>query len=568
MDVMDPGTIIHLVELCYSLGVKVIEICSTWKHAEKEVEKRVLIVQSCWNRTKRQVEFVVRIASTMDSEQHRLMDELLNQLMLSLSLAINSLEAVARKSVSARSGLFGFGSKAKAAWVWRKDALDGVISELEDWQRRFDPSWFLLMKIASPVFDSELAKAKAAEAEALQERVQGPATVARNPLALAAGLRGVLSPTPERAPSIFLLALQMEWVNIPFSEAKAGRRRQNDKWYIVDTVRVGETARVRNIARDVDTLATKLSQADPLGFGLLNCKGVIAVPREQQHSAPGPRAESVPSLASPPPSPFPRLPSPSLNKNYSHFQIVFRIPRGMEVLQSLRQLLLSSDAHLSLSQKLHIARELSKAVNYVHTFAFVHKNVRPESVLYFEGPQAKHSHAFLVGFDAFRAADAGTLMKGDMSWSRNIYRHPRRQGLDPSEKYSMHHDIYSLGVCLLEIGLWESFVEYTAQPEDKSGTPQPKFGKTYHDFIAWSEHQVEPTSFEASAFQLKDFLVEQAATRLAPRMGDKYAQVVMSCLTCLDEDNEDFSAVDGASEDLVAVQFIETIMKKLDKISL
>lgn len=501
----------------------------------------------------------------MDDEQRRLMNDLLNQLMLSLSLARSTLDTVSQKGSSSRLGFFKFSSKAKATWVSKKNALDGVISELEDWQRRFDPSWFLLMKIASPVLDEELATARDAEESAVQHRAHGPATAARNPLALAAGVRNVISPFAEPSRSVFLQPLEMEWVEIPFSEVKAGRRQQDNKWYIVDTIQLGETTKVRNVARDVRTLATKLSQADPIGFGLLNCKGVVPVPRQQ--ALPIPRAQSGLHLAPPSPLSARSVSSSPSQKDCSHFQVVFRIPHGMEVLLSLRQLLLNSDAYMSLSRKVHLARELSKAVNYVHTFTFVHKNVRPESILCFEDHKATHNHAFLVGFDAFRAADAGTLMGGDMTWSRNIYRHPRRQGLDPADKYSMHHDIYSLGVCLLEIGLWESFVEYISE-SDSNGTPRPKLGKTYYEFIAWSDRQAEPTSFEASAFQLKDYLVEQASTRLAPRMGDKYAQVVLSCLTCLDEENEEFGGADEGCEDTIAVQYIDNVMKKLDSISL
>lgn len=51
-------------------------------------------------------------------------------------------------------------------------------------------------------------------------------------------------------------------------------------------------------------------------------------------------------------------------------------------------------------------------------------------------------------------------MQGDDKWQDNLYRHPERQGKNPEESYTMHHDVYSLGVCLLEIGLWTSFVKY------------------------------------------------------------------------------------------------------------
>jgi hypothetical protein len=32
-----------------------------------------------------------------------------------------------------------------------------VIDDLEKWQRRLDPSWFLIMRIANPIIDQRLA---------------------------------------------------------------------------------------------------------------------------------------------------------------------------------------------------------------------------------------------------------------------------------------------------------------------------------------------------------------------------------------------------------------------------
>ena len=207
--------------------------------------------------------------------------------------------------------------------------------------------------------------------------------------------------------------------------------------------------------------------------------------------------------------------------------------------------------------------------------------MRPESVLCFEEARASapsSSHAFLVGFDAFRAAAADTVMAGDMCWDRNVYRHPLRQGHDPAEKYRMQHDIYSFGVCLLEIGLWESFVEYGT--EDGGANPQqPQLGRTYHHFQTWLRENPITISTQkddgaagflhAFAFRLKDYLVEQAHTRLTPRMGEKYARLVLSRLTCLDDDSEDFSGVEAAdaSDDDAALCFIERTMKYLDEIS-
>ncbi|KAK3939497.1 hypothetical protein QBC46DRAFT_387699 [Diplogelasinospora grovesii] len=538
---MDPGTALSIVQTCYTVGTRVVEICTSWRNADVEVRERVVKVENSWYRSKRQVDFMIRINAIIDEELRRLFKDLMDQLWSRLSDAITMLSSVSERGNEAGFGFFRFGSRAKkAAYLRKKDALDQVIGQLEEWQGRFDPTWFLVLRIADPIIDSELKKAKA-NAGAVEAVSQRLPTAARNPLALATNIRNALSPDAKPPKDIFLPVFPMETIDIPYSDVKVARRRTGDpRWYVVDTIECGPDTNVKALSQDVCVLAAKLAQADPLAFGLLSCKGAMRV---LQHGS----------------------------SAVSCFKLVFRFPDGVEVLQSLRQLLLNSDANISLTRKMRIARELAKSVSYVHTFNFVHKNVRPESIVYFENPQATHAHTCLVGFDAFRAADGGTLMHGDMLWERNVYRHPRRQGDNPLDKYKMQHDIYSLGVCLLEIGLWESFVEYYTTPG--GGTldkPRTVLGKTSRHFETWlaAAQKTSEDGGEAPkplAFKLKDYLVEQAQTRLAPRMGDTYAQVVVSCLTCLDDENDD---VETATDDFqVAVQFIGNIMMCLDKIS-
>ncbi|ETS78915.1 hypothetical protein PFICI_08768 [Pestalotiopsis fici W106-1] len=575
---MDPVSVIGIVQTCFTLGPEVIKICKNWKEAGKEVEQRILIVESCWDRTRRQVDFMLHIESAIDDELLRILDGLLGQLCISLTDAKNKLETVTKRESLSRPGFLSFRSKAKnASWVWKKEAIDDIIAELEAWQRRFDPSWFLLMRITSPTIDSELLSARKKGLG-----LEGSVIASNNPLALAAGLRNVLSPDLSKFKSLFLPESPMEWCDIPYTGIKLARRTSgsDNKWYVIDRIDVRSGAKVRDVMRDVRVLSARLSKSDPLVFGLLSCKGVIGIPRSNTPPEPTKCFESQQTSSLPLRSRSPRLDmsgdhslhKPSASQHdYSCFQIVLRVPHGMNQLQSLRQILLASGEEPSLSRKVRIARELAKAVSYVHTFAFVHKNIRPESILCFEDAKSSQSHAFLAGFDAFRASDAGTMMAGDLSWEKNVYRHPLRQGEDPTETFNMQHDIYSLGVCLLEIGLWESFVEYDCERPDR-GPYLAKFGKTYHRFRAYSKsktpnnHAIKASSFLDLAFSLKDFLVNEASTKLAPRVGDRYMRVVVSCLTCLDEDNLNPGEPGDDTEDLVAIRFIGTILKDLDDI--
>ncbi|KAK2839269.1 hypothetical protein FQN49_006303 [Arthroderma sp. PD_2] len=115
----------------------------------------------------------------------------------------------------------------------------------------------------------------------------------------------------------------------------------------------------------------------------------------------------------------------------------------------------------------------------------------------------------------------------------------------------MQHDIYSLGVCLLEIGLWESFVTYDGG-----------------DSLLSQQAKVRP-SF-ANGNPVSDVLIALARDNLPTTMGDKYSQVVVNCLTCLDKDNADFGDESEFQDEygvLVGVKYIEKILLQLQSIS-
>lgn len=87
----------------------------------------------------------------------------------------------------------------------------------------------------------------------------------------------------------------------------------------------------------------------------------------------------------------------------------------------------------------------------------VHKNIRPDTIVIFQDKTIGLGIPFLLGFEKIRAVNAFTNLIDDAKWQKNLYRHPNRQGLRYEESYKMQHDIYSFGICLLEIGLWDSF---------------------------------------------------------------------------------------------------------------
>jgi hypothetical protein len=126
----------------------------------------------------------------------------------------------------------------------------------------------------------------------------------------------------------------------------------------------------------------------------------------------------------------------------------------------------------------------------------------------------------------------------------------------------MQHDIYSLGVCLLEIGVWRTPVVYNETDTDNEDGPKPFSLIPLLNNTEQSEVQ--------KAFQLKDSLVTIAQRELPSRMGDKYTEIVISCLTCLDDSNPDFSDESEFKDEddvIIGVRYIEKILLGLSNIS-
>lgn len=247
-----------------------------------------------------------------------------------------------------------------------------------------------------------------------------------------------------------------------------------------------------------------------------------------------------------------------------HLDLVFQVPDYLVSPQSLKESIwkAQSSAPLSLNHRLRVARMLAQAVLSVHAAGLVHKNIRPETILLFQDKRQRQSGRsasdlqagetngtipILTEWRMLRKLNDTSSRRGEDNWDKNIYRHPERQGLRPETRYNMGHDIYSLGVCLLEIGLWQSLIVRQALDQ------QAKMTNSALDLsieFRQAANEVEPIladKDDALRLLTKPVLVREAllhlvANRLPSSMGDGYAKVVKDCLTCLDhtEQREEF----------------------------
>ena len=199
---------------------------------------------------------------------------------------------------------------------------------------------------------------------------------------------------------------------------------------------------LRAVIRDVRNPARILSKIDPLVFGLLLCRGVI------KHI----EADGAPKK----------------------FDFVLSMLSSLQNPTSLRSILIKARDDHALNGRLDLAKQLASSGLFIHSSQFVHNNIRPETILVLVGESSALGHSFLVGFKKFRPTDRHTYRAGDVQWERNLYRHPQRQGINVEEDFKMEHDIYSLPVRLLEIGLWTSFVQWSG--DIGLPTPSPVLG--------------------------------------------------------------------------------------------
>ena len=245
------------------------------------------------------------------------------------------------------------------------------------------------------------------------EKIVTAAMAARNPLKHLKSTKVFLSPEKLDA---------AERIEIAYSSAQIVNI--DDKWRLLEII--------PDLEEDIICeLAVRLKGADPSTFGLLTCLGAVHQPNDE-------------------------------------FSIVFRIPDSSSSPEiprakasspeTLRAKMIKGSIHHSLSDRFRLATQLARAVFHIHTFDMVHKSIRPENIILFLDPDSALGSAFLLGFENVRREQDNSFKRRATDWEKNIYRHPQRQGNKIEDRYIMQHDIYSLGVCLLEIGLWTPFL--------------------------------------------------------------------------------------------------------------
>jgi hypothetical protein len=323
-------------------------------------------------------------------------------------------------------------------------------------------------------------------------------------------------------------------------------------------------------------------------------------------------------------------------------QLIFEMPAGFDLPanfntrpQSLREVIIADKGTATnhpLDFRFRLARKLCEAALRVHVVQLVHKNIRPETIFLFkpaitgtgEDAEAAREAAgfgdvYLTNWRLLREASGRSKKHpGSNEWAERFYRHPARQGLQVEQRYNLGHDVYSLGVCLLEIGLWDSFVVKTAAARPGGAeilNPSARFVAAARE-VAQEETAaaaqgdedarapiIVPTPAPVLATNpppapiqpntpvvpdpeqerllaqmamlqptnIKKVLLRLAREQLPPRMGLGYKKLVVACLTALDTPSgfgPDVNFETGSRKDQVLdfVTLVQSYFQDLSKL--
>jgi hypothetical protein len=210
--------------------------------------------------------------------------------------------------------------------------------------------------------------------------------------------------------------------------------------------------------------------------------------------------------------------------NTTRYGFVYQKPRGIapETPYTTLYSQLLSQTKPSLTQRIALAQTIALSLMYLHSVNWLHKSFRSNNILFFLSPTTSGRHSYsspiVSGFEYSRIdlVDEYTELVPEHS-ENDIYRHPQTLA-SVHLRSKKSHDIYSLGIILIEIAHWKRIQDIVHLPKD--------------------EMQVKKMIRGLRETLLRKDLIMY----LEGSVGDSYSQAVVACLEGLvgfevDEEN-------------------------------
>jgi len=128
-----------------------------------------------------------------------------------------------------------------------------------------------------------------------------------------------------------------------------------------------------------------------------------------------------------------------------------------------------------LEDRLKLARELANTVLEFHKVRWLHKNISAYNVVFFNPPSTSLADSirspYVVGFSHSRPHEPSVFTEGPAQDPKLLdYQHPRY--LKAKRGFRPEFDYHSLGLVLLEIGMWASLRALTSTKEMRCLSPE------------------------------------------------------------------------------------------------
>ncbi|CZT24388.1 uncharacterized protein RCC_10113 [Ramularia collo-cygni] len=141
-----------------SEGDRLVALVITLKDARSEIEDRVAKIQSHWVRTQAQLDFAKRAWIGLSKDHRTIQLSTLKRLQSKVESAEHRIQGLIGKQTRATATPDQKLKIKRMKYLFVKPCLDSVIDDLVQWQTLYDPTFYLMMKIASPIIDAELQR--------------------------------------------------------------------------------------------------------------------------------------------------------------------------------------------------------------------------------------------------------------------------------------------------------------------------------------------------------------------------------------------------------------------------
>ena len=225
--------------------------------------------------------------------------------------------------------------------------------------------------------------------------------------------------------------------------------------------------------------------------------------------------------------------------DYHSITLIYELRPGRP--RTFRQFLNATNENRRLRPMLgsafRFAYNIAQSIMQYHIIGWLHKNIAADNLLLFPPslqPQAmiaSFEEPYLIGFNQSRQSGDEALSHGPKNiQTLRHYVHPEYLASRPNRRFHWHYDYYSLGILLLEIGLWRCVSDWTGSER-------------------WKRLKLPPVD-------LRRKILDDLVPILGNSMGRTYMAAVNACLTA------DFQMAGNDLENVTAT-FKELVLNPL-----